>query len=81
MHYEVEHRQLAYEDDGTGVLQITGQGWRMVMVFRGDAITTPLTFDSLGAARAYVGRDSPGTVRIVRVTDGGEREVEAEPHE
>jgi hypothetical protein len=82
MHYEVERRQLADEDDGTGVLQITGQSWRTVMVFRGDMITTPLTFDSLEEARSYVGRKPPGSVRIVRVTDHGEREVvEAEPHE
>ena len=27
-----------------------------------------LTFDALGAAQAYVGRNQPGAVRIVRVT-------------
>jgi hypothetical protein len=34
-----------------------------------------LTFDTLGAAQAYAGRNQPGAVRIVRVTEDGEREV------
>ncbi len=41
----------------------------------GNSIPTPLTFDALCAAQAYVGRNQPGAVRIVRVTDDGEREV------
>ncbi len=35
----------------------------------------PLTFSALCAAQAYVGRNQPGAVRIVRVTEDGEREV------
>ena len=80
MHYEVERRQFAYQDEGMGVLQLTGQSWRTVMIFRGDAIPTPLTFDSLDEARSYIARNPPGTVRIVRVADDGEREVEVTPH-
>ena len=34
-----------------------------------------LTFDDLSAAQAYVGRNQPGAIRIVRVTEDGEREV------
>jgi hypothetical protein len=52
MHYEVERRELAYTHDGISMLRITGRGWKAVMVFQGDAITTPLTFDSLEAAQA-----------------------------
>ena len=82
MHYEVERRHLDFENQGIGVLQVTGQGWRTVTVFRDTAIPTPLTFDSLGAARTFAGRYRPGRVRIIRVTDDGEREVvEDEPRD
>jgi hypothetical protein len=37
-------------------------------------VPLPLTFDALSAAQAYVGRNQPGAVRIVRATDDGERE-------
>ena len=74
-HYEVELREIAYADDGNGLLQITGESWRPVRVFRGDNITTPLVFGSLSEARSYADRDRPGLVRIVRVTEDGEREV------
>ena len=43
--------------------------------FNKDAVPMPLTFDALSAAQAYVGRNQPGAVRIVRVTDESEREV------
>jgi hypothetical protein len=75
MHYEVELREFTYEKDSTGLLRITGEGWRPVRVFRGDAITTPLVFGSLDEARSYADRDRASQVRIVRVTDDGEREV------
>lgn len=78
MHYEVELRELAYEDAGAGGLRITGSYWKPVRVFNKDAIPVPLTFDASGAAQAYVGRNQPGPVRIVRVTDDGEREVVGE---
>ena len=75
MHYEVELRELAYADDGTGGLRVTGSYWKPVRVFNKDAVPMPLAFDALGAAQAYVGRNQPGAVRIVRVTEDGEREV------
>ncbi len=71
-YYEVGLRELTYEDDGNGALKITGSSWKPVKVFKKDAIPTPLTFDTLDAARVHAGRDRPGSVRIVRVTDEGE---------
>jgi hypothetical protein len=75
MHYEVELRELTYTADSVGDLRITGSSWRPVKVFNKDTIPIPLTFDALCAAQAYVGRNQPGAVRIVRVMDDGEREV------
>jgi hypothetical protein len=75
MHYEVERRELTYADDGTGGLRVTGSMWKPVRVFDKDTVLMPLTFEALSAAQAYVGRNQPGAVRIVRVTVDGEREV------
>jgi hypothetical protein len=75
MHYEVELRELTYESDGTGGLRVTGSMWKPVRVFNKDMVSMPLTFEALSAAQAYVGRNQPDAVRIVRVTDDGEREV------
>jgi hypothetical protein len=75
MHYEVELRELTYEADGTGDLRVTDKRWQSVLVFRRDRITAPLTFGSLNEARSFTERDRPGFVRIVRVTEDGEREV------
>jgi hypothetical protein len=75
MHYEVETRKLTYQDDDGTVLRVTGSSWLPVKVFGKDGASVPLTFDALCAAQAYVGRNQPGAVRIVRVTEEGEREV------
>ncbi len=75
MHYEVELRELLYEDDGAGGLRVTGSYWKPVRVFNKDTIPIPLTFDALCAAQAYIGRNQPGAARIVRVRDDGEREL------
>jgi len=75
MHYEVELRELLYEDDGAGGLRVTGSMWKPVRVFNKDMVPMPLTFEVLSAAQAYVGRNQPGAVRIVRVTEDGKREV------
>jgi hypothetical protein len=69
-HYEVELRELAYEDDDEGGLRVMGMGWYPIQVFKKDTVPMPLTFDVLSAAQAYVGRNQPGTIRIVRVMDG-----------
>jgi hypothetical protein len=39
--------------------------WKPVRVFNKDTVPMVLTFDALGAAQAYVGRNQPGAVRIV----------------
>jgi hypothetical protein len=75
MHYEVELREMTYESDGTGGLRVTGSMWKPVRVFNKDMVPMPLTFDTLSEAQAYVGRNQPGAVRIVRVMEDGEREV------
>ena len=77
MQCEVELRELLYEDDGAGGLRVTGSMWKPVRVFNKDTVPMVLTFDVLSAAQAYVGRTQRGAVRIVRVTEDGEREVVA----
>jgi hypothetical protein len=73
-----EREWSAYDQQQPG-LSINGPGsmWKPVRVFNKDAIPVPLTFEALGAAQAYVGRNQPGAVRIVRMTEDEEREVEA----
>jgi hypothetical protein len=75
MHYEVELREFTYENDGTGGLLVTGSMWKPVRVFNKNTVPMVLTFDTLGAAQAYVGQNQPSAVRIVRVTEDREREV------
>jgi hypothetical protein len=74
-HYEVERRELAYEHDGSGGLRIKRGDWRQIKVIVADAVLTSLTFDSLDEAPAYASRDRPGSVRIMRVTNDGERQL------
>ncbi len=63
MHYEVELRELLYEDDGAGGLRVTGSYWRPMRVFKPHMSLAPLQFDALGAARTYVGGVSPEGMR------------------
>jgi hypothetical protein len=79
-HYEVERRELAYEHDGSGGLRIKREDWRQIKVIGADAVLTSLTFDSLDEACAYASRDRPGSIRIVRVTSDGEREIAKADH-
>ena len=44
----------------------------MVKVLNADAVPMPLRFDTLEQALAYIAR-TPETLRIVEVTDEGER--------
>ena len=46
--------------------------WHVVNVFNADAVPMPLTFDTLEQALDHV-RPTPGTLRIMEVTDDGER--------
>jgi hypothetical protein len=71
-HYEIEQAGTGGEhrpDIGT---HAEPERWHVVKVFDADAVPTPLRFDSLGQALAYVAR-SPGALRIVEVDDEGER--------
>ena len=66
MHYEVEQ---VSPDVGTNA---EPERWHMVNVFTADAVPTPLTFEALQQALDYV-RQTPGPLRVVEVTDDGER--------
>ena len=66
MHYEVEQ---ASPDVGTNA---EPERWHVVNVFNADAVPMPPRFDTLDQALAYTYR-TPGTLRIVEVTDTGER--------
>ena len=72
MHYEVEQAGAGdghRPDVGT---HAEPERWHVVKVFNADAVPMPLRFDTLEQALAYTYR-TPGTLRIVEVTDEGER--------
>ena len=70
MHYEIEQAGDEHRPDvGT---HAEPERWHVVNVFNADAVPMPLRFDTLDQALAYVARTS-GTLRIVEVTDAGER--------
>ena len=46
--------------------------WHVINVFDAEAGPTPLTFDTIDQALAYVA-GAPGTLRVIEVTDEGER--------
>ncbi len=64
-HYEVEVAE--HDPDFAGA-------WRPIRKFRGEGIAMPLTFRSLNEVQAFAAR-AAGEVRVVRVTDEGDREV------
>ena len=66
MRYEVEQ---ASPDVGTNA---EPERWHVVNVFAADVVPTPLTFDTIDQALAYVAR-TPGALRVVEVTDERER--------
>jgi hypothetical protein len=66
MHYEIEQ---ASPDVGT---HAEPERWHVVAIIDTDAVPMPLTFEALTQALAYVAR-TPGTLRVVEVTDEGER--------
>jgi hypothetical protein len=68
MRYEIEQAGLG-PDVGT---HAEPAQWHVVNVFNADAIPMPLRFDTLEPALAYLAR-TPGTLRVVEVTDDGER--------
>ena len=79
MHYEIEQAGAGDEHRPAVGTRAEPERWHVVRVFNADAVPMPLTFDTLDQARTYLAR-TPGTLRIVKVSDEGERlpvEVEA----
>ena len=72
MHYEIEQAGPGHghrPDVGT---HAGPERWHVVNVFNADAVPMPLRLDTLEQARTYVVR-TPGMLRIMQVTDDGER--------
>jgi hypothetical protein len=72
MHYEVEQAGAGGEHRPDVGTHAEPERWHVVKVFNADTMPMPLRFDSLDEALAYTFR-TPGTLRIVEVTDAGER--------
>jgi hypothetical protein len=72
MHYEIEQAGLGHEPGPVVGTHDQPERWHVVNVFNADAVPMPLRFDTLERALAYTYR-TPGTLRVVRVTDDGER--------
>ena len=72
MHYEVEQAGAGHEHNPDVGTHAEPDRWHAVKVFNADAVPTPLRCDTLDQAQTYVAR-TPGTLRIVEVTDDGER--------
>ena len=66
MHYEIEQASPDVGTHGEPAHR------HVVKVFNADTVPMPLTFEALQQALAYVAR-TPGTLRVVEVTDEGER--------
>jgi hypothetical protein len=64
--YEIEQ---ASPDVGTNA---EPERWHVVAIIDTEVVPTPLTFDTIDQALAYTLR-SPGPLRIVEVSDDGER--------
>jgi hypothetical protein len=72
MHYEVEQAGAGQEHEPDVGTRAEPERWHVVNVFNADAVPMPLTFETIDQALAYVAR-TPGTLRVVEVTDAGER--------
>ena len=72
MHYEIEQAGLGREHGPNVDTHAEPAGWHVVNVLNADAAPMPLRFDTLERALAYTSH-TPGTLRIVEVTDEGER--------
>ena len=71
-HYEVEQAGAGQEHEPDVGTHAEPERWRVVRALNADAVPMPLRFDTLEQARTYVAR-TPGTLRVVQVTDEGER--------
>ena len=72
MHYEIEQAGLGREPDPVVGTHARPRRWHKVNVPTADAVPTPLTFEALTQALDYV-RHTPATLRVVEVSDEGER--------
>ena len=72
MHYEIEQAGLGHEYGPEVGTHAEPEHWHVVNVLNADAVPMPLRFDTLEQARTYVAR-TPGVLRVVEVTDEGER--------
>jgi hypothetical protein len=72
MHYQIEQAGLGHEPGPDVGTHAEPGRWHPVKIFNADAVPMPLRFDTLEQARTYVAR-TPGTLRVVQVTDEGER--------
>ena len=72
MHYEIEQARPGHEHGPDVGTHTEPERWRVVNVSNADAVPMPLRFDTLDQALAYLARAS-GTLRIIEVTDEGER--------
>jgi hypothetical protein len=71
-HYEIEQAGAGQEHNPDVGTHAEPERWHVVNVFNADAVPMPLTFDTIDQALAYVAR-TDGTLRVVEVTDEGER--------
>jgi hypothetical protein len=70
--YEIEQADAGDEHrPGVGTHAVPKR-WRVVRALNADAVPMPLRFDTLEQALAYTLR-AAGPLRIVEVTDAGER--------
>jgi len=70
--YEIEQAGAEDEHRPDVGTHTEPERWHVVRVFNADTVPMPLRFDTLEQAGTYVAR-TPGTLRIVEVTDDSER--------
>ena len=71
-HYEIEQAGLGREHRPDGGAHAEPGHRHVVNVLTADAVPMPLRFDTVEQALAYTFR-APATLRVVQVTDDGER--------
>ena len=72
MHYEIEQAGLGREPGPDVGTHARPKRWRKVDVLTAGAVPRPLSFQALTQALDYVHR-TPGPLRVVEVSDEGER--------
>jgi hypothetical protein len=70
--HEIEQAGLGHEPGPDVGTHARPKRWHKVNVLTADAVPMPLTFEALTQALDYV-RRTPGTLRVVEVSDKGER--------